>query len=342
MPKLTVRQIANLTGGETRGESDVVVERVRPILDAGPEDLSFLVSADRKAAESSAAGVLLVPTALEGGPPSWIRVGNPYYAISQVLREWFWVIPAPPGISDKTEIAKSAQLGRNVRIGPFVTIGERAVIGDDVIIREGVSIGENVSIGRKTVLFPNVTVYQGVSVGERCIIHSGAVLGSDGFGFATHDGRHHKIPQIGSVMIENDVEIGSGSTIDRGTLKDTIIREGTKIDNLVMIAHNVEVGRHCFFAAQAGIAGSTVIGDYCAFGGQSGAVGHIRIGSHVMVSAMTVISKPVDGPVTLAGVPARPLLEARRNDAMTKKIPEIMKRLASLEHRFEEHDDSKD
>lgn len=342
MPKLTIRQIADLTGGETSGESNAVVERVRPVSDAGPGDLSFLVSADLKAAERSRASALLVPTALESKSPSWIRVENPYFAISQVLREWFWTIPAPPGISDKAEIAASARLGNNVRIGPFVTIGERAVIGDDVIIREGVSIGQDVSIGRKSVLFPNVTLYHGVSIGERCIIHSGAVIGSDGFGFATHAGRHHKIPQIGSVVIENDVEIGSGSTIDRGTLKDTIVREGTKIDNLVMIAHNVEVGRHCFFAAQTGIAGSTTIGDYCAFGGHSGAVGHIRIGSQVMVSAMTVITKPVDGPVTLAGVPARPLMEARRNDAMTKRIPEIMKRLATLEHRFADDDASKD
>lgn len=342
VPKLTVRQIAELTGGTTSGDLDRPIERVRPLDDAGPDDLSFLVALDPDAAERTAAGALLVPTAMAGERPSWIRVENPYFAFSQVLREWFWEIPAPPGISDKAVIAESATMGRNVRVGPFVTIGERAVIGDDVILREGVSIGDDVTVGRKSVLFPNVTIYHGVSIGERCVIHSSAVIGSDGFGFATHEGRHHKIPQIGSVVIENDVEVGSGSTIDRGTLKDTIVREGTKIDNLVMIAHNVEVGRHCFLAAQSGIAGSTIVGDYCAFAGQSGAAGHIRLGSRVMVAAKTAVTKSFDGPVTLAGVPARPLLETRRSDATIRRLPDMMKRLAALEQRLGSDHEPKD
>ncbi len=328
---LTITQVAELTGGVTTGDAGIVVERVRPLDEAGVTDLSFIVTGDPDAASRSGAGILLVPADMEGSSDTWVRVENPYFAFSQVLREWFWTIPAPPGISPHAVIANSARLGSDVRIGPFVTIGEHAVIEDDVIIREGVSIGDHVSIGRKSVLFPNVTVYQGVTLGERCIVHSSAVVGGDGFGFATHAGRHHKIPQIGGVVIENDVEIGSGTTIDRGTLKDTIVREGTKIDNLVMIAHNVEVGRHCFLAGQVGIAGSTTIGDYCAFGGQSGAVGHIRLGSQVMVAAKTAVTKSFDGPITLAGVPARPLTETRRSDAMIRKLPNLMKRLSQLE-----------
>lgn len=342
MPNVTVGQIAELTGGITAGDSQKVIDHVRPLEDAGPDDLAFLVAPDAKAAAETSAGALLVPADLDGDDPSWIRVENPYFAFSQVLREWFWEIPGPAGISRMSVIAESATLGRDVSIGPFVTIGERAVIEDDVILREGVSIGDDVRIGRKSVLFPNVTIYQGVAIGERCIIHSSAVIGSDGFGFATHGGRHHKIPQIGSVVIENDVEIGSGSTIDRGTLKDTIVREGTKIDNLVMIAHNVEIGRHCFLAAQSGIAGSTIVGDYCAFAGQSGAVGHIRLGAQVMVAAKAAVTKSVDGPVTLAGVPARPLREARRSEALVRRVPEMMKRLAALERLASDNEASED
>lgn len=345
MPSLTLRQIIDLTHGETRGDLSTIIERVRPSDDAGPRDLTFVTTDDAASVTGSSAGAILVPASIEGHSDNWIRVENPYYAFSQVLREWFWTVPAPGGISQRSSIAESAHLGRNVRIGDWVTIGEGAVIGEDVIIREGCSIGDDVTVGRKTVLFPNVTLYQGVSIGERCILHASVVVGSDGFGFATHEGVHHKIPHIGSVVIGDDVEIGAGSTIDRGTLDDTIIQEGTKIDNQVMIAHNVEIGRHCFFAAQSGIAGSTVIGDYCAFGGHSGAAGHIRIGNQVMVTALTVVAKSYDGPVTLAGVPARPVQETRRRDAMISRIPDMIRRLEELEkasHPLNDPHDSKD
>lgn len=342
MPTLTLRQIIELTGGDFSGDPAQSIERVRPLDEAGPEDLAFLVRSDSRAAEQSAAGAILVPRGIEGESGRWIKVDNPYFAFSQVLREWFWNVPAPPGISEDASIDDSATLGSDVRIGPWVTIGEGAVIGDGVIIREGCSIGPGVRIGRKTIVFPNVTVYAGVRIGDRCILHSGAVIGSDGFGFATHQGRHHKIPQIGSVVIHDDVEIGAGTTIDRGTLGDTVIGEGTKIDNLVMIAHNVQIGRHCFMASQSGIAGSTVVGDYCAFAGQSGAVGHIRIGNQVTVAAKTAVTKSVDGPVTLAGVPARPLRETRRGDAALRRLPELMKRIESLEARLRASDNAKE
>ncbi|MDX1583541.1 MAG: UDP-3-O-(3-hydroxymyristoyl)glucosamine N-acyltransferase [Thermoanaerobaculia bacterium] len=341
MPTLTIQKVVELTGGETEGDLDRIIERVSPLDEAGPHDLSFLVGDDPKDAEISSAGAILVARDLEGDASSWIRVDNPYYAFSQVLREWFWTIPAPEGVSERSSIASSANLGSNVRIGPWVTVGEGAVIGDDVIIREGCSIGERAQIGKKSVLFPGVTLYQDVRIGERCILHANTVIGSDGFGFATHEGAHHKIPQIGSVEIEDDVEIGAGTTVDRGTLNDTIIRSGTKIDNLVMIAHNVEIGRHCFLAAQTGIAGSTIIGDYCALGGQSGVVGHIRLGDQVMVAAKSAVMKSFDGPITLAGIPARPLRETRRSEAATRRIPEMIKRLAELESVVNETVDSK-
>jgi UDP-3-O-[3-hydroxymyristoyl] glucosamine N-acyltransferase len=332
VPKIAVAEVLRLTGGETTGSHSGEISRVRPLEDAGPDALSFLVDRSRgAAAESSGAAVILVPRDLDSHSDRWIRVDDPYFAFSQVLREWFWEIPAPEGVSSDAVIDASAVLASDVRIGPRVVIGEDAIIGEGVIIREGCSIGRGATIGRRSVLYPNVTIYHDVAIGERCIIHAGAVIGADGFGFATRGGRHHKIPQIGSVRIGNDVEIGACSTIDRGTLNDTVVGEGTKIDNQVMIAHNVQVGKHCFFAAQSGVAGSTEIGDYCAFGGQSGAVGHVRLGREVLVAAKTAVTKSFEGPVTLAGVPARPLRETRRSDALVRSLPRLIQRLEAVE-----------
>jgi UDP-3-O-[3-hydroxymyristoyl] glucosamine N-acyltransferase len=343
VPEITVAEVLRLTEGETTGNPSRRITRVRPLEDASEGDLSFLVDREKgAAAESSGAGAILVPRDFQPDSDRWIRVDDPYYAFSQVLREWFWDVPAPDGISNEAAIDASAVIGEGVRIGPRVTVGKDAVIGDGVIIREGCSIGTGATIGRRSILYPNVTIYHEVAIGERCIIHAGAVIGADGFGFATRGGRHHKIPQIGSVRIGSDVEIGAGSTIDRGTLNDTVVGEGTKIDNLVMIAHNVKVGKHCFFAAQSGVAGSTEIGDYCAFGGQSGAAGHLRLGREVLVAAKTAVTKSFDGPVTLAGVPARPLRETRRSDALVRSLPRLIERLEAVEASLAGHSQEPD
>lgn len=328
----TVRMICELVGGESKIDPAMEIRSVRSLEAADPNDLSFLgrgVNVNR--AGSSRAGAILVDRSLDGDDSRWIKVDEPGYALARVLQEWFVTDYAPAGRSDLASVAASADIGRGARIGAWVRIGEDAVIGEDVVIHERCSVGRGSAVGAGSVLHPGVTIYPGVTIGQKCVIHSGAVIGADGFGFVTHQGTHHKIPQIGGVIIGNDVEIGANTTIDRGALEDTVVGDGTKIDNLVMIAHNVKVGKHCFLAAEVGIAGSTEIGDYCAFGGRAGAYGHLKIGSRVQVAAVSVVTRDVDGPVTLSGTPARPLREYLRKEALTWRLTSLFDRVRKLE-----------
>lgn len=332
MPRISIGDIVDLVDGEYSGDRSGWIDAVRPLGEAGAHDLSFLASPRYEAeARSSSAGAILVRRDLIDDSPPWIRVEDPYYALACVLQKWFSEVPRPSGISERASIATTVRIGEQAAIGDWTTIGEGAVIGNRVTIHDNVSIGPNVVIGDDCIIYPNATLYHGVRIGSRCIIHASAVIGSDGFGFATHQGVHHKILQIGIVRIEDDVEIGAGTTIDRAALGETVIGQGTKIDNLVQIAHNVRVGKGCFIAAQAGIAGSTEIGDYCAFGGQSGATGHVRLGSRVMVSGRSVVMKSVAGPGTFAGTPARPLMEQRRREAMIGRLPRLIERIRAIE-----------
>src|SRR5438874_636008 len=223
---------------------------------------------------------MLVPKNLEGCDARWIRVEDPYFAFAKIMTRWFSNRPMPTGISPKAVVAQSANLGNNVSLGHFAVIGENVVLGNNVTIFQSVSIEAGSVIGEDCIIYPNVVIYDGTRIGNRCIIHSGVVIGSDGYGFATHGGQHHKIPQIGIVRIEDDVEIGAGTTIDRAALGETVIGEGTKIDNLVQIGHNVRIGKHCLLVSQVGIAGSAEVGDYVSMGGQSGISGHIKIGNY--------------------------------------------------------------
>lgn len=274
---------------------------------------------------------MIVPRDMEGTNERWIRVDHPIYAISQVLRAWFWELPVFEGIHDTAIVHPSAVVDPSAGIGAWVTIGENAEISAGVSIYERCSVGRNSRLGAGTFLYPNVTIYDDVTIGERGIVHAGVVIGGDGFGFATWEGTHHKVPQIGGVRIGDDVEIGANSTIDRGTLGNTVIGDGTKLDNMVMVGHNVEIGKHCFLAAQTGIAGSTTIGDYCAFGGQSGAVGHLKIGNQVQVAAQSALTKNTDGPVTVSGKPSRPVKEQLRKEALLARLPKLVERVKLLE-----------
>ncbi len=337
MPRLTVQQIAECVGGGWTGSADRTIRNVRSLAEAGPEDLSFLAHPrSLEEAEKSAAGLILVPANLDGDSERWIRVEDPYVALSRVLQTWFAAIPRPEGVSPRAEIHPTASLGHDVSIGPFVSVGAGAVLEDGVTVHAGSFIGDDCVVGRGTLIHPNVTVYHQCRIGRRCIVHSAVVIGGDGYGFATSGGEHHKIPQIGVVRIEDDVEIGAGTTIDRAALGETRIGAGTKIDNLVMIAHNVKVGKRCLIVAQAGIAGSTELGDDVVFGGQSGAAGHLKIGSGVQVAAQAAVMKSWEGPVTLAGSPARPLREQLRIEAQLRRLPELLERIRTLESRLGE------
>ncbi len=226
----------------------------------------------------------------------------------------------PQGVSPQASISATAKLGPNVAIGPFVTIGEDVVIGSGSTIFQGVSIEAGSAVGNDTIIYPNAVIYDGTQIGRRCIIHAGAIIGSDGYGFTFHNGKHHKIPQIGIVRIEDDVEIGACTTIDRAALGETVIGEGTKIDNLVQIGHNVKIGKHCLFVSQVGVAGSTELGDYVAVGGQSGIGGHLKIGNHAQIAGGSSVFGDVPEGCKVMGDPAVPIKEHVRKQVAIKRL----------------------
>lgn len=341
MPAVRLGQIAALVGARLLGDPELMIEGVRTLSDAGARDLSFLANpkyADQLSATS--AGAVLVKDEHPSTTAAKLVVDDPYFALVRVVREWFATIPGPEGIAASARIAPAAIVHESAGIGDNVVIGGGSSIGARTIIHPGVVIGPNCTIGEDTVLYANVTIYHGTVIGARCIIHSGAVIGADGFGFATVDGVHHKLPQIGVVRIGDDVEIGANTTIDRATLGETVIGDGTKIDNLVQIAHNVRMGKHCILVSQVGIAGSTELGDYVVFGGQAGAAGHLTIGSHVQVAAQSAVMKDFEGPAKIGGSPARPLSEHLRLEASLRRLPELMKELRLRKRRgaLPEHD----
>jgi UDP-3-O-[3-hydroxymyristoyl] glucosamine N-acyltransferase len=297
------------------------MKAVAPLGQAGSEELTFL--SNRKYAGQLAetkAGAILVPKNLEGDDDRWIRVDDPYFALAKIMTRWFSARPTPKGVSAKASIAASARLGTNVAVGPFATIGENVVLGNNVTVFQGVSIEVGSNIGDDCIIYPNVVIYDGTRIGRRCIIHAGVVIGSDGYGFALNEGKHHKIPQIGIVRIEDDVEIGAGTTIDRAALGETVIGEGTKIDNLVQIGHNVKIGKHCLLVSQVGIAGSTELGDYVAVAGQSGFSGHLKIGHRVQVAAKSAVLEDVPDDAKVMGSPAMPFKEFARRQAVVKRL----------------------
>src|SRR2546423_295657 len=321
MSAVSIGEIVDFVGGEFSGDRKQAIDSVAPLASAKSGQISFLNN--RKYASRLAtteAGAILVPQKLEGCDGRWIRVENPYFAFAKIMTRWFSNRPKPTGISPKAVVADSVKLGNNVSLGHFSVIGENVVIGNNVTIFQGVSIEAGSVIGDDCIIYPNVVVYDGTRVGNRCIIHSSVVIGSDGYGFATHGGTHHKIPQIGIVRIEDDVEIGAGTTIDRAALGETVIGEGTKIDNLVQIGHNVRVGKHCLLVSQVGIAGSTELGDYVAVAGQSRFYGHLKIGHRVQVAAKSAVLADVPDDTKVMGSPAVPFTEFARRHATLKKL----------------------
>ena len=316
MPEVTIGEIVDFVGGSYSGSRDTRVSGLAPLAEATERQISFLSNPKYAAQlDETKAAAVLVSNELERQSPKYIRVANPYFAMARVLQKWFDARPKMQGVSKLASVAPSAKLGANVAIGAFVTIAEDVTIGDD------------------TIIYPNVSIYAGSKIGKRCIIHSGVVIGSDGYGFVFEGGRHHKIPQIGSVRIEDDVEIGAGTCIDRGALGETVIGEGTKIDNLVQIGHNVKVGKHCLLVSQVGIAGSTELGDYVVVAGQSGFSGHLKIGSGAQVAAKSAVLDDVPEKTKVMGSPAIPFREFARREALLKRLPELVKRVEELEKK---------
>jgi len=303
MPAVPIRDIVQVVGGRYSGPDDRLIRGVSSLKDAAADQLTFLgnPSYTPQLAETKA-GAILVPADLTSDDPRLIRVAKPYVALAEVLDRFFNTRTIASGISPRASVATSAKIGNNVTIGAFTVIGDGAEIGDD------------------TLIYSNVTIYDGCIVGKRCILHSGVVIGADGFGFAQVGGKHRKIPQIGIARIEDDVEIGANTCIDRAALGETVIGEGTKIDNQVQIGHNVRIGKHCLVVSQVGIAGSTEVGDYAVLAGQAGVAGHLKIGSRAQIGGSTAVFHDVPDGVKVMGNPALEFREFARRDFMLKRL----------------------
>jgi UDP-3-O-[3-hydroxymyristoyl] glucosamine N-acyltransferase len=329
----TLQYIADAAHGEVVGEKQKKIKGVAPFETADSSQITFAGGSKfLKQIDATRAGAIIVPTGFAAPGKNLIRVANPQLAFTIVVRLYHPVVHPPSGISDKAAVGSSTKIGDDVFIGAFVTIGNRVAIGSGSIIHNGVFIGDDVTIGDDVLIHPNVTVMNGCRMGNRVTIHPGTVLGSDGYGFVPHDGKYHKIPQIGIVQIDDDVEIGACNTIDRATFGRTWIQRGVKTDNLVHIAHNVVVGEDSLIVAQVGIAGSTKIGHHVVLAGQAGISGHLTIGNHVTVGPMTGVSKSVsDGEVVSSGSKSMPHRTWLRVQHVIPTLPEMKKKIADLE-----------
>lgn len=333
-PALTAAEIALLVGGTVTGDGGTTVSSVAPLDRATARDLSFVAHARYAAAfEHCGAGVVLVAPELRDLPGpvrTRVVVEKPYDALVTLLPRFYVAEPFTPGTHATAVVHADARLGVGVRIDPYAVIGAGAVIGDRAWIGAHVVVGEHVTVGEDTRLLPHVVAYPGTSIGARTILHAGVRAGSDGFGYAFKDGAHRKIPHVGRCVIGNDVEIGANSTIDRGSIDDTVIGDGTKIDNLVHLAHNVRVGRLCLIMAQVGVAGSVRIEDGAILAGQVGVAGHNTIGAGATLAAKAGVFGNIPARETWSGYPARPHREALRAQAALFKLPDLMKRIERL------------
>jgi UDP-3-O-[3-hydroxymyristoyl] glucosamine N-acyltransferase len=331
---LTAAAVAEQVGGRLVGDPDVVVRGVAPLDQAGPDQLSFLAFS-RYTSEfaRSRAGVVLIAPELadcEGNAVSRIVVERPHEALLRVIQRFRIDSEDASGIHPTTQIGRGVRFGRGVRIGPYVVVGDGAVIGNEVRMGPHCVLGAGVTIGDSTRLHAAVTLYPGSALGARVIIHSGARIGCDGFGYVSRGGTHEKIPHVGRCIIEDDVEIGANSTIDRGSVGDTVIGAGTKIDNLVQIGHNVRVGNLCLIVAQTGIAGSAKLEDAVVVGGQAGIGGHLTIGAGARIAGQAGVFADVPAGESWSGYPARPHREALRAQAALFRLAPLMRKLERL------------
>jgi len=327
-------EIAELVGGKLEGDGQIPITGVADLQGAGSADISFFAHPRYEAAaRQTRAGALVVgPQAPKDLGRARIRVANPSAAFTKVA-----MLFAPreatrmAGVHPSAVVSPQAQLGQNVGIGPHVVVEEGTVIGDDTQIGAGCYLGRDVRIGSQCVLHPRVYVGERCLIGSRVVLHAGAVVGADGFGYEMKDGKHQKVPQLGYVQIDDDAEIGANTTIDRGRFARTHIGEGAKIDNLVMIAHNCVVGPHSVIVAQSGLSGSTTTGHHVTIAGHVGTVGHIHIGSGAILTAKSGVTKDVPEGQTWRGAPARPIKEQMEMEAHIQQLPQLAKRLKALE-----------
>lgn len=334
---MKLKKIAEFLNAELSGSGDVEITGAAGIDEAGEGQITFITGKQYiKDLEQSRASAAIAPLDITPTHLPVLRVKNPKLAFAQALGLLYVKPPARSGISEKAEIGRDVMTGRECSIHAFAVIADRVKIGNRVTIHSGCCIGEDSKIDDDTVLHANVSIGHRISLGKRVIIHSGTVIGSDGFGFVTDSGRHHKIPQVGGVIVEDDVEIGSNCSIDRATLGNTVIKKGTKIDNLVHVAHNVTIGEHCLLAGQTGIAGSTQLGNYVVLGGQAGVADHVTVGDAVMAGGGTAITKDVEPGQVIAGYNAMPVRDWLKVQVILPKLPELKKLVSNLEKQIQE------
>jgi UDP-3-O-[3-hydroxymyristoyl] glucosamine N-acyltransferase len=334
----TLKEIAKLIDGQVVGNADTLITGASGIREAAEGDITFLANSKYSPlmAKTRASAIITSRDAQDTAKPI-ILTQNPSLAFVKII-SMFTPDDAghPSGIDYTVVMGKNVSLGKDVTIGAYSVIGDNVTIGDNTIIYAGCYIGHHTKIGARTLIYPHVSIRERISIGRGVIIHSGAVIGSDGFGFATIKGLHHKIPQVGTVQIDDDVEIGANVTIDRARFDRTVIGRGTKIDNLVQIGHNVIIGQNSLIVAQVGIAGSAIIGNNVTLGGQSGLVGHITIGDNAIVTAQSGVAKSIPADTKVSGYPARPFMTTQRVNASLQNLPKLFTLVKELKKKIEE------
>jgi len=333
----SLQELAEHVGGEVRGDGGMVIKAVSTLEGAVAGEISFLSNKKYEPLlKSTKASAVIVCKPVETDAALLIA-DDPYYAFMQIVvllhghRKHKKL-----GVSERASVAKRAKLGANCNISDFAVISDGVRVGKNCCIYPGAFIGPDVKMGEDCVVYANAVIYDGCEIGSRVIIHANAVVGEDGYGFATHNGEHHKIPQIGKVILEDDVEIGACCTIERATLDDTIIGNGTKVGDMVAIGHGAKIGRHCLLVPQVGIAGSATLGHHCVLGGQVGVVGHIKIGDKVTIGAQAGVINDVPDGATIIGAPAVDVSKGKRAYALIEQLPEMRKIIRKLEKRLVE------
>lgn len=338
--EFTAKQIAEFLGGTVDGNENATVNTFAKIEEGTPGALSFLSNVKyTHYIYSTKSSIVLVNKDFAPEQPvnaTLIRVENAYESLAKLMSLYASMKPAKTGISSLASVSDKAKIGKNVYIGPYAVIDDGAVIGDNTQIYPLVTVGEGASVGSDCILYPHVTVYYGCKIGNRCILHAGSVVGADGFGFAPTPNGYDKIPQIGIVELEDDVEIGANTCIDRSTMGRTIVHKGVKLDNMVQVAHNVEVGENTVISAQSGIAGSSKIGSWCMIGGQSGISGHITVGNKVNVAAKTGIISSVGDGETVMGYPSFGYRNFLRSSLVFRNLPDINNTVQKLQKEIDE------